>query len=104
MSPKDAGLIQRAAERRSDAWNRPSIDGEAREPIEQPFILAQRDVIEERVPTIQEPANPARSDVRRDAFRGVEVEGPPAVGLSRKRGNRVDAPELIRSHALKCHI
>ena len=69
-------LVQRAAERWTDARDWPAAIRKGREPSEQRFVLAQRDVIQERVASVQIARHAAGRDVAHDILGGVEVQRP----------------------------
>ena len=96
VTPQQARLIHRAAERRPDARNRPARRAEARKPVEQRFVLGQRDVIEERVAAVEKSMDPARFEVPRHLLGGIEIDAPATVGCAGQWRDRKHAPEIDR--------
>ena len=86
MTTEEARLIEGAAERWADARNRPARRREVGQPVEERFVLGQRDVVEERVAAVEKARDAPLGDVPGDLFGGVEVEAAAAVGFARQRG------------------
>ena len=74
VSLQQARLVHRAAEGRSDAWNRPPRRREPGQPLEQRRVFIERDVVQERVAAVEVACDAALLDVLRHAFGGIEVE------------------------------
>ena len=102
VTPHQAGLVERAAERRTDARDRPPVGREAREPVDQRFVLSKGDVVEERVPAVQHPRHAATRDVGRDTLGGVEVQLAPGRGGARQRRNGKYPAQVVLCNRGSC--
>ena len=69
VATKQAGLIERSPERRTEARDRPPWRRKSGQPVEQRFVLGERDVIEKRVAAVEEARDAAVGDVPGDAVR-----------------------------------
>ena len=96
MAAQDAGLIDGAAERWAEARNRPPRGREVGQPVEERFVLGERDVVEERVSTVEEARDAAVGDVPGDLFGRIEIEAAVAVGLARQAAGRRKRPTGLR--------
>jgi len=83
-----ARLIDRAPVRRPEAWNRPHIARQRGEPADQRLVLGQRDVVEKRVPAVEQPRDAAGHEMLNDAQVLGGVDGADRIGgrLFRERG------------------
>ena len=104
MATQQAGLIDGAAERWTEARNRPPRRGEVGQPVEERFVLGKRDVVEERVAAVEEARDASVDDVPGDLFGGVEIEAAAAVGFARERRDGIDAPQVFESESVASHV
>src|SRR5262249_60302222 len=96
----DSGPTDRAAERRTDARDRPARRGERREAGPHRLEVAERRVVEEGVAAIEESRDAAGLDMPRDALGGVELQRAFWIAVSGQRRNGEDAVEIsyVRRH------
>ena len=78
--------------------------GEVGQPVEERFVLGERDVVEERVAAVEEARDAAVGDVPGDLFGRIEIEAAVAVGLARQRRDGVNAPQVFESQSVASHV
>src|SRR5207245_3554533 len=91
VPPEERRLVQRSAERGTEAGDRPVLVPEARQPANELFVFAQRQVIKEGVAAVDEPAEAAGSHVPQQPMALDAVEAAKA-GRGARQWRRGDGP------------
>ena len=95
MPAEQLRLVQRAAEGRPHAGDRPVVVGEARQPPQQLLVLGERDVVEERIAAVEEPRHASLGHVAEEPVVLPEVDGAAAVGAADERRHGEHAAEVV---------